>query len=67
VVKDATASYADEHMHAFSRSTSQTTLVPSLRRMKSLLPSLPPPAWKSVPGPDLRIETRMVSRFWCEC
>ena len=26
--------------------------------MKSLLPSLPPPAWKSLPGPDLRIETR---------
>ena len=67
MVKDATASYSDDHMHA--------SLVVNLPNYASAIvttneivaASTLPPTWKSLPGPDLRTETRMVSQFCCEC
>ena len=67
VVKDATASYSDQQMHASLEVNLPNYAGAIVTTDEIVAPSLPPPAWKSLPSPDLRVETRMVSRLWCEC
>jgi hypothetical protein len=66
VVKDATASYSDEHMHA-ALDVNVLNYASAIVTTNEVVAAIASPAGVEVTaGPDPRIETPMVSRFLCE-